>query len=120
MAAVFDAGPHDLADRLRAAATEHPEAAAWWNAFEAFLARFGSRGPNEWDTAFDTWETDPNLALVLKALGLEDEADRLVERALTSDNPAARYSGPFHAKVFLFLKWLLPDRALAFIVRLRK
>ncbi len=65
VAAVFDAGPHDLADRLRAAATEHPEAAAWWNGFEAFLARFGSRGPNEWDTAFDTWETDPNLALVL-------------------------------------------------------
>jgi len=52
--------------------------------------------------------------------GTPDDIARLVERALTADNPAARYSGPFHAKVFLFLKWLLPDRALAFIVRLRK
>jgi NAD(P)-dependent dehydrogenase (short-subunit alcohol dehydrogenase family) len=52
--------------------------------------------------------------------GTPDDIARLVERALTADNPAARYSGPLHAKVFLFLKWLLPDRALAFIVRLRK
>ena len=29
------------------------------------IERFGSRGPNEWDTAFDTWETDPALALTL-------------------------------------------------------
>jgi NAD(P)-dependent dehydrogenase (short-subunit alcohol dehydrogenase family) len=52
--------------------------------------------------------------------GQPDDIARLVEKALTSDNPAPRYSGPFHAKVFLFLKWLLPDRALSFIVRLRK
>ena len=52
--------------------------------------------------------------------GKPDDIARLVERALASDNPAPRYSGPFHAKVFLFLKWLLPDRVLAFVVRLRK
>ena len=52
--------------------------------------------------------------------GTPDDIARLVERALTADNPAARYSGPFHAKVFLFLKWLLSDRALEFIVRLRR
>lgn len=52
--------------------------------------------------------------------GQPDDIARLVERALASDNPAPRYNGPFHAKVILFLKWLLPDRALAFIVRLRK
>ena len=33
--------------------------------FTRFVANFGSRGPNEWDTAFDTWETDPELALTL-------------------------------------------------------
>lgn len=52
--------------------------------------------------------------------GTPDDIARLVERALTADNPAPRYSGPLHAKIFLFLKWLLPDRALEFIVRLRK
>ncbi len=52
--------------------------------------------------------------------GVPDDIARLVERALTSDNPAPRYSAPFHAKVFLFLKWILPDRLFGFIVRLRK
>ncbi len=52
--------------------------------------------------------------------GQPDDIARLVEKALMSDNPAPRYNGPFHAKVFLLLKWLLPDRALAFMVRLRR
>jgi len=52
--------------------------------------------------------------------GVPDDIARLVEKALTANHPAARYSGPFHAKIFLLLKWLLPDRALEFIIRLRK
>jgi NAD(P)-dependent dehydrogenase (short-subunit alcohol dehydrogenase family) len=52
--------------------------------------------------------------------GQPDDIARLVEIALTADNPAPRYSGPFHAKLILFLKWILPDRALAFVVRLRQ
>ena len=55
-----------------------------------------------------------------RVAGAPDDIARLVERALTADNPAPRYSGPFHAKVFLLLKWILPDRMLEFIVRLRK
>ncbi len=51
--------------------------------------------------------------------GQPDDIARLVERALASDNPAPRYNGPFHAKIFLLLKWLLPDRALAWITRVR-
>jgi phosphohistidine swiveling domain-containing protein len=31
--------------------------------FAAFLERFGSRGPNEWETASPTWGTQPALAL---------------------------------------------------------
>ncbi|MBI2813748.1 MAG: SDR family oxidoreductase [Opitutae bacterium] len=52
--------------------------------------------------------------------GQPDDIARLVERALMADSPAARYNGPFHAKFFLFLKWLLPAAALSFITRLRK
>ncbi len=51
--------------------------------------------------------------------GTPDDIARLVEKALTAGHSAPRYSGPFHAKVFLFLKWLLPDRVMEFIVRLR-
>ncbi len=92
VAAVFDAGPHDLASRLRAAAADHPEAAAWWADFEGFLARFGSRGPNEWDTAFDTWETDPDLALVLidRLRAADDSHDPAVQgRRLAAEAAAA-------------------------------
>lgn len=57
---------------------------------------------------------------IRRIAGTPDDIARLVGRALTAEQPAARYSGPFHAKVFLFLKWLLPDAALAYITRLRK
>ena len=52
--------------------------------------------------------------------GEPDCIAQLVELALRSDHPAPRYNGPFHAKIFLLLKWLLPDRAIAFMVRLRR
>ena len=52
--------------------------------------------------------------------GEPDDIARLVEQALASDNPAPRYNGPFHARIFLFLKWILPDRCLAYFVRLRR
>jgi short-subunit dehydrogenase len=51
--------------------------------------------------------------------GVPDDIARLVERALTSANPAPRYSGPFHAKIFLLVKWLLPDRLVAWATRLK-
>ncbi len=50
--------------------------------------------------------------------GVPDDIARLVEKALKSDNPAPRYSGPFHAKIFLFLKWILPARMFAWFTRL--
>ena len=36
------------------------------------------------------------------------------------DRPAPRYAAPAHAKLFLFLKWLLPARVIDWMVRLRK
>ncbi len=63
--ALFEAGPDQLERRLRAAAGTDTSVAEFVSGFESLLERFGSRGPNEWDTAFDTWETDPSLALTL-------------------------------------------------------
>ncbi len=59
--AAFDEGVGGLMGRLEGL----PEAADFLAAFAQFVAEFGSRGPNEWDTAFDTWETDPELPLAL-------------------------------------------------------
>jgi NAD(P)-dependent dehydrogenase (short-subunit alcohol dehydrogenase family) len=61
-----------------------------------------------------------NTATMRRIAGVPDDIARLVEQALASDNPAPRYSGPFHAKIMLFLKWILPDRLLENILRLRK
>jgi pyruvate,water dikinase len=59
---LFDRTPIDeLWDRLQTAVVADRFVAD----VRAFLRRFGSRGPNEWDTAFDTWETRPALALAL-------------------------------------------------------
>jgi len=72
LTAAFDAGIEGLWPRLQAMATPDTAddaltaaAATFVGSFNSFLAQFGSRGPNEWDTAFDTWETDPALALAL-------------------------------------------------------
>ena len=61
-----------------------------------------------------------NTTTMRRIAGAPDDIARLVERALASDNPAPRYSGPFHAKVFLFLEWILPRRLLGFVVRLKR
>lgn len=62
----FDRGIPGVWNRLRERA-ESGDAASreFVDTFTGFLADFGSRGPNEWDTAFDTWETAPELALTL-------------------------------------------------------
>ena len=57
----FDAGPHGLHERLRAA--DDPTMSAFVSDLDAFLAEFGSRGPNEWDLYSHTWETNPDIVL---------------------------------------------------------
>ncbi len=54
-----------------------------------------------------------------KVAASPDVIARLVERALTAKCPATHYNGPTHAKVFLFLKWLLPVRMFDWFVRLK-
>jgi pyruvate,water dikinase len=49
--------------------------------FDAFIAEYGSRGPNEWDIRSEVWETKPALALAL----IES-----MRPAPDSESPAAR------------------------------
>jgi len=64
-------------------------------------------------------DTRAGVQKLRRFAGNPDDIARLVEKALASDNPAPRYSGPFHAKIFLFAKWLLPDRVLEYFLRLK-
>lgn len=53
-------------------------------------------------------------------IGSGDDIARLVERGLAAGRPRTHYSGPAHAKLFLFLRWLLPARVIDHLVRLKK
>ena len=55
-----------------------------------------------------------------KVAGHPDDIARHVEKALKARRPSPRYAAPVHAKLVLFLKWLLPARVLDYMVRLRK
>lgn len=57
----FDGGVTGLFDRLRG--DGRAAVVAFVERFEAFLDEFGSRGPDEYELASDTWGTDPALAL---------------------------------------------------------
>jgi pyruvate,water dikinase len=54
-------GASDLLERLRTDGSK--DATRFLDGFDALLARFGSRGPNEWELRSHTWGTRPELAL---------------------------------------------------------
>ena len=102
----FDSGVSGIMARLRGA-TEPDDAsdrpvATFLDEFAAFTAEFGSRGPNEWDTAFDTWETDPELALTLI------DRMRLTDASHAPDAQHQRLAGEraeLEAETMAGLKW---------------
>jgi rifampicin phosphotransferase len=74
---MFDAGVPGIVARLEeAAAKGSADAAAFLEAGVAFLAEFGSRGPNEWEISAPTWGTDPEIALAaLDRIRLQSDAE---------------------------------------------
>lgn len=71
LTAAFEAGVDGLNGRI--ASLQDPSAAAFRTAMAAFMADFGSRGPNEWEIIADVWETKPEL--VLQAIDLMRRTD---------------------------------------------
>ena len=57
----FDQGTFGLEKRLR----QLEDCQDFMSKFDLFLEQFGSRGPNEWETACETWGTEPASVLVL-------------------------------------------------------
>lgn len=55
-----------------------------------------------------------------RVAGRPDDIAKLVLHALSSASPKSHYAGPFHAKVFLFLRWLLPTSWIDYGTRLRR
>ena len=66
LSAQFDvADPPALLARLRADASTASSTAEFMAGFDAFRHRHRARGPDEWEFASPTWESDPALALVM-------------------------------------------------------
>lgn len=101
VAAAFDEGIEGLLERLRGIDT----AAEWVGEFDAFLAEFGSRGPNEWDIGSDPWDLRPERALAVigrirtapsdhdpqqQAVRLAAERERAVTEVRSALNPIDR------------------------------
>lgn len=61
LGAAFDAGVHGVLDRIATVTT--PAAETFRAQLHAFLERFGSRGPNEWELRSKVWGTHPEVAL---------------------------------------------------------
>jgi NAD(P)-dependent dehydrogenase (short-subunit alcohol dehydrogenase family) len=56
-------------------------------------------------------ETAGRLARGLLAPASPETIAQVIEHALQTGRPKTRYSAPGHAKLILFFRWLLPDRA---------
>ncbi|MEE2682794.1 MAG: PEP-utilizing enzyme [Actinomycetota bacterium] len=61
LTSLFEQGITGLEDRLRNSVECQP----FVEKFDAFLQEFGSRGPNEWETACETWGTKHSTVLTL-------------------------------------------------------
>ncbi len=85
VAAEFDQGIDGIAERLAANA----DAAAFRAAFDRFMARYGHRGPNDWELACLTYENTPALAYAAVNVMRNAEAKPARETNLT-DIEAAR------------------------------
>ena len=59
LTALFDQGPPAVAQALAG----QGDVAGFRAAFDAFLAEYGMRGPNEWDIRARSWDADPVQAL---------------------------------------------------------
>jgi rifampicin phosphotransferase len=89
LSAAFDAGVGGVLDRL--ASSDSDDASGLLSAFQDFLARYGSRGPNEWEISADTWETKPELALVLidrVRLQSDEESPKIRNRQRAAEREA--------------------------------
>jgi rifampicin phosphotransferase len=80
VSAAFDHGNDGLYEELRRSAVPGSDCAEFMKRFDAFMYEYGSRGPNEWDTAMPTWETHPAIALAA--------IDRM-RHATDAQNPSA-------------------------------
>ncbi len=87
LSALFDAGPEDLYERIKA--SDDPAVAAFGNELDAFLTEWDFRGPAEWEIRALTWGVKPSLALAtidrLRAVGDEE-----APAAKNADRAAAR------------------------------
>jgi rifampicin phosphotransferase len=98
LTAEFDKGLDGLLGRLEANGSA--EAQVFLRDGAAFLAEFGSRGPNEWEMSADTWETKPDIALAaLNSIRRQSDNESPRARQLKQKYEADRATADVRTKV---------------------
>ncbi len=93
---LFEGGVEGRDASLRA--SSDPDAIAFCRSFDAFLAEFGSRGPNEWDLIAETWETKPDLALAaIDRMRLAPDEESPTKRNAQREGERLRLAGEIRA-----------------------
>lgn len=85
LTAAFNGGVEGLLDRLKA--TGQP-GADFLKDFDAFIYKYGCRGPKEWEVRNHTWETRPELALAAidrMRLAKDDQAPGLRNKEMAAE-----------------------------------
>jgi pyruvate,water dikinase len=110
LGALFDGGIAAVGALLDTTATAGEPAglAEFRQRFAAFLAEFGSRGPNEWEGSSPTWGTNPALALAaIDRLRMSDadhdprdQQARLQRERLAATDEARRRLRPGPRQIF--------------------
>ena len=96
--AEFDAGVAGLRGRL--SGSGDADAARFCGLFEDFLARFGSRGPGEWDLNARAWELFPDAALqAVDLMRLTGEAASPAARAARAVGERDRITAAVRSKL---------------------
>lgn len=109
LVAIFDQGLDGLTERLEAS----PDAQAFRTDFDEFLYEFGARGPNEWESASQTWGTEPRLALALvDRLRVAEDKQDPIARAVTLSAERERLTASTRADLPWYQRRTF-DRALA-------
>lgn len=94
----FDAGVEGLLERLTA--SNDPDGVGFLADWDDFIVRFGCRAPNEWEISADSWETKPELALVLlDRVRFQDDAESPVIRQAAQAKSRAEITDIVRAKV---------------------
>jgi rifampicin phosphotransferase len=100
LSGLFDEGVPNLENRLRTYDSTNVAVSSFLQSFDVFLEQHGCRGPNEWETACDSWGTNPELPLgMIDRLRGAEQANDPEAKAITLATDRVRVHADARARL---------------------